>query len=239
MSANGRCVLRPPEQLAQEAHRRRRVRERAEACGLKCRQQEADRDSDRLPHVVMLYLRTVHAPPPGLLEYHDDHRRVGDVRLDEVGADGGDGVEPLRRGAVLVEVTLLVLGGLPQAGLEVGVGDDDERPRLLVCAGRGRPGGTQSVLDEFHGHGLFREHAHRAARAHQVHELARVPQRLFLARPFVPQRNRPVHALTHSRGRGSTRSRRCRRPPRPARRCRRRRAARTALSRRASARSRA
>src|SRR3954462_15983427 len=52
-------VLRPAENLAEEPHRARRVRERAEAGSLQRGEQEADGDADRLAHVVVLDLLAV------------------------------------------------------------------------------------------------------------------------------------------------------------------------------------
>src|SRR6185503_20831063 len=55
----GPLVLGPPEDLLEETHRRRRVRQRREPGGVERGEQEADRDPDRLADVVVLALLSV------------------------------------------------------------------------------------------------------------------------------------------------------------------------------------
>ena len=85
--------------------------QRAEPGRLQRSEQEPDRDPDRLAHVVVLDLAAVF-PAPGLLEDDDHVRRVGDVRLDPVGADRPDRLLPLVGRAAVVELALLGLGAL-------------------------------------------------------------------------------------------------------------------------------
>src|SRR5437764_493019 len=193
----GSLVFRAIEDLAQETHRARRGREGAETGRLERGQQEPDRDPDRFAHVVVLELRTVLTGPPGLLE-HDDHvGRVGDVGLDPVGADRPDRLLPLRGGAPVVEVALFRLRALPQPLLRLGIGDDHERPRLLVRAGGRRARGADRVLDQLRRNGLDRELADGAARLHQLQELARVLERALCGRPVVRERDGTI--LGHAR----------------------------------------
>src|SRR3954451_21250287 len=57
-------VLGPVEDLLQEAHRRRRVRERREPRAVQREQQEADRDADGLADVVVLPFLAVRVAAP-------------------------------------------------------------------------------------------------------------------------------------------------------------------------------
>ena len=116
---NGRSLSGRAEDLREEAHRARRVGQRAEAGGLERGEEEADRDPDRLAHVVVLELLPV-LGPPRLLEDDDHVGRVGDVRLHPVGADRPDRLLPFGCRAAVVEVALLGLGALAEPALRSG-----------------------------------------------------------------------------------------------------------------------
>jgi len=143
------------------------MRQRRESRHVQRRQQEPDRDADRLAHVVVLALLTVLVQSPRLLEDGDQARRLGQMWLRRVGADRLDRTEVLSARALLVEQPLFALGGLADALLRVVVGDDDERPRLLVRAGWRRPGDAQRVLDQLPRHRIGSEAAHRAPCQHR------------------------------------------------------------------------
>src|SRR3954452_11102141 len=193
----GTLVLGPVEDLAEEPHRAGSVGERAEAGSLESGEQEADRDPDRLAHVVVLDLRSVRAGLPRLLEDDDHVGRVGDVRLDPVGADRADSLFPFVRRAAVVEVALLGLGTISQPALGLRIGDDDERPRLLVGARGRRARDANGVLDELPRDRLRREAAYRAARLHELAEPGGALERHGHRRAFVDERYRTV--LGHSR----------------------------------------
>ena len=104
-------------------------------------EQEADGDPDRLVHVVVLAFAPVRAIAPRLLEDDDQVGRVGDVRLDPVGADRLDRLQILLARPLLVEELLFVLSRRSDPRLDLGIRDDDERPGLLV-----RPEGAVAAV---------------------------------------------------------------------------------------------
>jgi hypothetical protein len=80
-----------------------------------------------------------------------------------VGAEWGQGFEPLGRRAMMIEVPLLHLRRFPDARLGCCVTNDHEMPGLEVCpAGRGATG-EQAGLDQLAGNGPVAELAHGAS----------------------------------------------------------------------------
>jgi hypothetical protein len=110
------------------------MRQRRQAGVVERRKQEADGDPDRLADVVVLPLLAPLVTAPRLLENGDQVRRVGEVRLEPVGTERIDRLEELAGRALTVEELLLALGRGPDGSLDLRVRDDDEPPRLLVCA---------------------------------------------------------------------------------------------------------
>src|SRR5205807_8643543 len=91
--------------------------------------------------------------------------------------------------ALLVQEPLLVLGRLAQPFLQLGIGDDHERPGLLIRTGRSRAGRPDRVLDQLCWDGLVREVPYRAAPLHQLEEGARTGEGLALGKPLELERN--------------------------------------------------
>ena len=80
-----------------------------------------------------------------------------------IGTEWGESGEPLGRGAVLVELAFLGLGGGPQGLLDRWVRHRDEVPRLEIgAAGRARRG-AQARFDEDARHRPIAELTHGAA----------------------------------------------------------------------------
>jgi hypothetical protein len=59
-----------------------------------------------------------------------------------------------------------------RGALRLAVGDDDERPRLLMRTRRRGAGNLDRIPDQLERDGIVREEANRAAGAHQVEERA-------------------------------------------------------------------
>src|SRR5215211_5320391 len=105
-------------------------------------------------------------------------------------------IAPLYSGGAppLVERALLGLGRLPDEPLRLGVGYDDERPRLLILAGGRGAGDLDRVPEQFVRHRLRREEADRAARSHALEELGRPFERVLGLEPLPAERERSVLA---------------------------------------------
>jgi MoxR-like ATPase len=128
----------------------------------------------------------------GVLEDDDDVGRVGEVRLVPVGAEGSQRGEPLLAQPSLVGAPLLRLRGVPDALLDVGVADDDERPRLLVGAARRAGGRHHRVLDQLERDRFGRERPHRPPSRHRRPEGAGTLEHHGLVEALERQGNRPV-----------------------------------------------
>lgn len=167
-------VRRPTQDLGQEAHGTRRVGQRRQAGVRQRGEQDADRDAHRLAHVVVLHLPrspVLAAEAVGLLEDHDQPRRIGQVRLAPVGAERTYGIQPLGRHAVLVALAFLRLGRFADARAKVRrVPDEDERPWLLVGATRGQRGSADGVNHELARHRRRYELANRTPPPHHLQE---------------------------------------------------------------------
>ncbi len=189
ITTNGRSFSGPVEHLAQEAHRARRVRQRREPGVVQRGEQEPDGDPDGLPHVVVLDLRSLRREAVGLLEDDEHDRRVRQVRLAPVGAERLEGGEPLGRHPSVVAPPLLLLGGVADPLLQLRVGDGDERPRLLVRAGRRRRRSRDRRLDDLPRHGLRGEVPDRAPLPGPLEEDARPTAHLLLGQPLERERH--------------------------------------------------
>lgn len=149
-----------PKQIAQETHRARCMGQRREAREVKRRQQHPDRDTDRLVDIVVLdSVRAIGLvdDAPRLCEHHDQRGRIRQVRLVPVEAQRLQRSDPLVGHSILPALLLLRLRGLADLSLALGIGDDDERPGLLVgtgwSAGRGADRVDQDLVGNDSGMG--------------------------------------------------------------------------------------
>jgi hypothetical protein len=170
----GALVTGAAQDLGEESHRTRCVRERGETRKVEGGEQDADGDTDRFLDVVVLgvVLRAVHEPRrlTVLAEDHDQVRRVLQEGLPPVGPQRGQGLEPLGRRPPLVEVPLLGLGGPADPALDVGIAHHHELPGLTVRARRRAGRGGDRLVNDIDRYGFRREIAHGSAPCNGIPE---------------------------------------------------------------------
>ena len=69
-----------------------------------------------------------------------------------IGAQVGQGIEPLLGSAAAVKCAFLFFGRFADFLLHLGIGDDNEGPGLLVGSGWGCTGSSDGIFDEFERH---------------------------------------------------------------------------------------
>jgi hypothetical protein len=108
----------------------------------------------------------------------DEPRRIGEMRLVLVGAKRRECFEPIGGCAVAVEFALLALRRLADPRFELGVGNRDERPWLLMRTAWCGAGSADRELDRFARDGLGGEVPCRTAAVHLGVEIACPLERL-------------------------------------------------------------
>ncbi len=164
-------VVRPIQQRRKKRHRAGSVRQGCEPHVVKCSDEHAGCDADRLLHVVVLGAFAVGLDAEALLEQHHDPRCTFEIGLLPRCAEPGDLVLPIvRHPTVEVVRALLFFCCQPDAPLGGRVADEHERPRLLMGPGRCRPGRLDRQLDQIPRDCLVAERADRAPSRHEVVE---------------------------------------------------------------------
>ena len=111
------------------------MRQRRETGLVQRRDQQPRGEAGGFGRVVVLAALTVFSGAPAFLEDGDQPGRLLEEGLVGIGPQRREGVQPLLRSPVLVEVPFFFLGGRPNPALDVRVARDDEPPRLVVRTG--------------------------------------------------------------------------------------------------------
>lgn len=136
------------EDLVEEIHRARSMGEACEPGLMKCCNEKATGQTNRLFGIVGLAFLPIFIECLRLLEDRNQDRRVFKERLMFVGPQMIEGSQPFLWSAVMVEFKLLFLGSLTDFPLDLGALNQSEMPRLLVRTAGGPASRGQTGLED-------------------------------------------------------------------------------------------
>jgi hypothetical protein len=142
------------------------VRQRRQAGVVQGGEEKAGGNAHRFRHVIVAELVALGINAVLLRKDGDEHRRGFQERLAGIGAQRRQRLQPLLRRALGIELTLFGFGRFAQALFVCRLGDDAEKPRLLVRARRRAAGAAQAIVNHLTRHSAAVEVTHGAAAAH-------------------------------------------------------------------------
>lgn len=170
-------VFRALEDAGEERHGAWGVDEGGESGVAEGGKEEAGSESDAFVDVVVFAFLSVFE---GVIEAEDGDEAGGGFEewFMPVGSEGAEGFEPFIGEAVFVVLAFFGFGGFADLAFEVGVGDEDEAPGLLVGAGGGLGCGGDGGFDDVEGDGVRGEVADATAGAEEAEKRERPPAHL-------------------------------------------------------------